>query len=482
MKVSDKPAVHLRHPLPTTLRRVLGTLAILLLLAGLAAGYRTNLSGVTLVVDGSVRQLHTHQQSVGALLLDAGLELYPEDIVVPCQDGAAPPVSEGCNAPLEPGMTVRVVRARPVLVEADGQTSLLRTHATTVDQILAEAGVTIAPTDRVTIQSSPEGSDAIPCIRVERAIPITIHEDGREVALTTTATTVGAALREAGLTLYLADRVEPGLAQPLSAGMHIWVERSRPVTIHADGRTIRTRTHRDKVRHVLADLGLVLTGQDYTTPTLDAPIEGDTTVNVIRVTERFLIQQEPIPFEVVWQADPELELDQQRLIQDGEPGVLERRFRLRYENGHEVSRTLENVYVAVPPTTKIYGYGTRIVIRQLETPQGTVEYWRTIRMLATSYSASTAGTSPSSPWYGHTRLGLPMRYGIVAVDPRFISLGSQVYVPGYGTGLAGDTGGAIQGRRIDLGYDDDNLVLWYRWVDVYLLTPVPEQINYILGY
>jgi hypothetical protein len=31
-----------------------------------------------------------------------------------------------------------------------------------------------------------------------------------------------------------------------------------------------------------------------------------------------------------------------------------------------------------------------------------------------------------------------------------------------------------------LGYDDDNLVLWYRWVDVYLLTPVPERINYIL--
>jgi 3D (Asp-Asp-Asp) domain-containing protein len=75
-----------------------------------------------------------------------------------------------------------------------------------------------------------------------------------------------------------------------------------------------------------------------------------------------------------------------------------------------------------------------------------------------------------------------MRGGIVAVDPRVINLGSSVYVPGYGVGFVGDTGGAIIGRRIDLGYDDDKLVDWYRWVDVYLLEPVPPsyQIRYLL--
>jgi 3D (Asp-Asp-Asp) domain-containing protein len=121
-------------------------------------------------------------------------------------------------------------------------------------------------------------------------------------------------------------------------------------------------------------------------------------------------------------------------------------------------------------------------MRTLATPSGTQEYWRTIRMLATSYSASTAGVSRSNPHYGRTATGLKMRDGIVAVDPRVIDLGSEVYVPGYGVGLAADTGGAIKGKRIDLGYDDDNLQLWYRWVDVYLLTPVPPagQIDYTL--
>ena len=458
--------------LPTSLRRGLTALAALVLLGGLAAGYRSSLIPVTLVVDGESRQVRTHQETVGPFLLDAGLVLYSEDLVEPDLDH-----------PLEPGMTVRVTRARPVWIQADGRTWPVRTHAAAPDQILAEAGLSLAPHDRVVVEDDPAGEGASLRIRVERAVPVTVHEDGRVLTFYTTATTVGGALREAGLTLYLADRVEPGLAQPLSAGMHIHVERSQPVTVRVDGRVIRTRTHRDQIAPVLADLGVVLTGQDYTIPPLDAPLNGETTIVVVRVSERFLIQQEPIPFDVVWQPDPELELDERRLIQDGAPGVLERRLRVRYEDGQEVSRTMENEYVAVPPTTKIIGYGTKIVVRQLETPEGTVEYWRVIRMLATSYSASTAGTPRSSPYYGRTRLGWPMRHGIVAVDPRVISLRSRVYVPGYGIGVAGDTGGAIKGRRIDLGYDDDNLVLWYRWVDVYLLTPVPPpaQINYIIG-
>ena len=69
----------------------------------------------------------------------------------------------------------------------------------------------------------------------------------------------------------------------------------------------------------------------------------------------------------------------------------------------------------------------------------------------------------------------------MAVDTNWIQLGTNVYVPGYGTALAGDTGGKIKGKRIDLGFDDDNLQLWYRWVDVYLLTPVPGDIDYSLN-
>ena len=92
-----------------------------------------------------------------------------------------------------------------------------------------------------------------------------------------------------------------------------------------------------------------------------------------------------------------------------------------------------------------------------------------------SYSAATCGKERDDPYYGKTALGWDMREGIVAVDPRVINLRSEVYVPGYGPGVAGDTGGMIKGRHIDLGYDEDNLVPLYKWVDVYVLTPVPPE-------
>jgi len=41
---------------------------------------------------------------------------------------------------------------------------------------------------------------------------------------------------------------------------------------------------------------------------------------------------------------------------------------------------------------------------------------------------------------------------VVAVDPSVIPLGSRVWVSGYGEAIAGDTGGAIKGNRIDLHF------------------------------
>jgi uncharacterized protein YabE (DUF348 family) len=460
-------------------RGFLALVVLVLVVGTLAAGYQKTLTPVTLVIDGREQRVSTHQDTVGTLLMDLGLALQPKDRVTP----------EKLDTPLEPKMVVQVQRARPVFISADGHDVVFYTHATSVEDVLYEARVSLRPYDEVEVEgelmsANPAPADPEPaCIIVHRAVPFTLHEDGQTVQFYTTAATVGEALRRAGLTLYLADGVEPGLGERMSAGLSVTIDRSVPVAVQVDGRTLRTRTHRERVDEVLADLHVVLTGQDYTVPAIDASIAGGATIRVVRVSERFLIEQEPIPFETVWQPDPDLEIDNQRLLQEGARGILERRIRLRFEDGNESSRTVENEYVAVPPTTKIMGYGTNIVVRTLDTPSGPVEYWRVINMHATSYSASTAGTSPSSPWYGRTATGMQMRHGIVAVDPRVISLHSEVYVAGYGVGYAGDTGGAIKGRRIDLGYDDDDLVLWYRWVDVYVLTPVPspDRINYILG-
>ena len=53
---------------------------------------------------------------------------------------------------------------------------------------------------------------------------------------------------------------------------------------------------------------------------------------------------------------------------------------------------------------------------------------------------------------GRTALGVPVRKGVVAVDPSLIPLGTKLHVPGYGPGLAADVGTAIKGKIIDLWF------------------------------
>ena len=53
---------------------------------------------------------------------------------------------------------------------------------------------------------------------------------------------------------------------------------------------------------------------------------------------------------------------------------------------------------------------------------------------------------------GRTASGLPTGWGIVAVDPSVIPLGTRMTIPGYGEGVAADTGGAVRGATIDLWF------------------------------
>jgi len=469
-------------------------LAIPIILAAfslLTVGYLNTFTPATIVDGDQVINLRTHQATVEGALREAGVELLPEDVVLPAR-----------NAPLRRNETIVVRRARLVQLSVDDEAPRwIRTQRTRGSDVLADLGYAVSVNDMIlvnggfddTLPTTPrprpaQGAAAaiqanLPDahIKLRRAVPLTIQEVGGQlIAIKTSATTVGEALLQAGFMVYLADKVTPGIETPVQPNMQVTIKRARPLTIWVDGRQVRTRTLRDTVADVLAEMNIVLLEQDYTQPALNEPIAAHAEIRVVRVKRDIQIEQEYLPFGTLWEPDAELELDTQILAQDGARGVREKRSLVTFEDGLEVKRELVADLVVRPPQPRIYKYGTRVVVRTLDTPQGPVQYWRKVRMLATSYSASTAGVPRDKPWYGRTRCGQNMRFGIVAVDPRVVSLGTNVYVPGYGIGNACDTGGAIIGKRIDLGYDDDNLKLWYRWVDVYLLTPVPNQIRYRL--
>jgi uncharacterized protein YabE (DUF348 family) len=490
----SEAAVERRHPSASLLSRAgLASIALLFVVGnGMILGYISTQTQVQLVINDRPFTVRTHQPTVAALLEELHLPLTPEDIVVTPLDTA-----------LTQGGQVVIRKAQPVTLRADALELHLRTHAHTVADFLREAGVTFDPHDRVTVAgeevdpdsaltaSAPyAASDGNPStlwdqpplqMEVVRAVPITVHDGTVPINILSTAPTVGQALFDEGMLVYLGDEVTPTLGTRTSAGIQVYIRRSKPLVILADDRRIKTRTQGDTVAEALAQESIQLTGKDHTIPDQGTEVHDNMTVQVIRVQEQVVLEEEPIPFETVWQADAELELDSQRLDQAGAAGAKRRLVRIVYENGVETERVTEEEWVETPPTTEIISYGTKIVIRQLQTKDGLVSYWRHFRAYATAYTASTAGTPRDAPWYGRTYMGLPARKGVIAVDPDVIPYGTWMYVPGYGKGLAADRG--VHGKHIDLCYDDDKWPPpWHWFVDVYLLTPVPsaDRIHWIL--
>jgi uncharacterized protein YabE (DUF348 family) len=444
---------------------------------------------VTVMVDGAQETVRTHRHTVTGLLLDLGLTVQANDRVAPASK-------------LIHNMEVRVERARPVRIVADGRDIRIGSWGDTPQAVLADAGLLVDKYDRVLLDGKPIGlTDPLPQssvaviaptydrghawdsvqisplqLRVERAIPITVDDGGLPFTVRTTAQTVGEALRQAEITIYLGDRVQPDLGDEVSTGLRVTIQRSQAINLRVDGQEIKTRTQARTVADALATMKIGVAGLDRVSPPLEAELYEGIRIEIIRVREEVKVAEEITPFETIFEADPTLPLDTQQAATPGAEGITRGRYRVWYEDGQEVKRVLEDRWIAQEPAERVIAYGQKIEPKVFTSPSGDqFTYWRKIRMAATSYSASTAGVSSDKPYYGHTFTGDRMRRGIVAVDPRIIPLRSKVYIPEYGYGDALDMGSAILARRIDLGYDDHNLVYWNKWVDVYLLWPPPPE-------
>lgn len=427
---------------------------------------------ITLVIDGAALPFNTYAQTVGDALREANLDPAIGDQVDPAPETL-----------IQANLIIRVDRARSVTLVVDGDARLLWTSLTSPADILALAEVTLTQGDRVIIdgtQIEPQDVAAYPVpasqISVRRVVPITVTVDEESPRmLETTRDTVGEALYDAGITVYVADTLSVDLNAPVYPGMAITIRRARPVTVLADGQTVRARAQGETVADALAEAGIALVGLDYTIPPVSARLIPGMSIRVIRVREELEATTVTIPYETVYQADAALELDQVRVLQNGAEGVETTRIRVRYENDIAISREIESVEITSAVQNHVIGYGTNVVIRSIDTPTGAVQYYRVLRMYATSYHPAALGGDST------TATGARLQHGVIGANPNLLPYHTQIFVPGYGVGSIEDTGGARSSIYwIDLGYSDVDWVSWSRYVDVYLLTPVPADLDYML--
>jgi len=467
---------------------LLAGLALLLLIVWLLAA-----RSVTVTVDGVAETVRTRRATVGALLGDLGYAAGPLDRI-------APPPETPLADLARSGGRLTIERARPVHILADGRDITAWTWGPTVSEALTDAGILFGIYDRVQL----DGVDAtletpLPApvtqtdagaiyayawqalsttpvqIRLRRALPITVDEGGAPYVVQTTAQTVGEALREADVILYLGDRVEPSLGTGVVAGLRVHILRSTPVTVQVGNQRLKTRTPAGTVGDALSALDIVAAGLDRVEPSLETPLYPNIEIRITRIREDVEVEETIEPFETIYQGDPSRPIDTQFVVAPGAEGIERQRYRVRYENGQQVSRVLEDSWIAQSPSPRIITYGQQITPQTAVVDGQEITYWRKVKMLATSYSAESAGGN-------RTFTGDTLRPGIVAIDPKIVPLRSRVFVPGYGFGDALDTGGGIRSRRIDLSYDDASFVSVLRWTDVYLLWPPPpaDKITWVV--
>jgi 3D (Asp-Asp-Asp) domain-containing protein len=307
-------------------------------------------------------------------------------------------------------------QTKTITLVRNGQAEPVRTRAATVNQFFAEQNIERAPEDALDVDPSSELVDG-ETIAYRAAVPVTVVIDGVSHTLRTSADTVGEALGQERVAFDAHDRLTPAAPDSISPGDTIrlehvssWVERV--------SKTVPAPTeHMISFRLAVGHVKVMQKG---------APGEREISYRVTRQSNR-----SQAPRRVVLAA---------RILRQPHPRMI---------------------------ATGIGDYSALAAFAERGF-NGTIRLAKAaISMVATAYTANCSGCS------GTTATGQRAGHGIVAVDPQVIPLGSHLYIPGYGHAIAGDTGGAIHGNRVDLGFNSnaDAMQFGRRSVTVYVLHP-----------
>lgn len=284
--------------------------------------------------------------------------------------------------------------------------------------------------------------------------------DGDDVIVHTSyATDPAEALTEAGIDV---DQDEYSATQNEEGGYDITVQRNDAVTVTCGGQTQQVRIEDATVADLLERIG-VPTGEGYeiSVDLAAQPVDG-----MQIIVDHHVINQETytldIPFEITTVPDPAMPLGHERIITEGIVGQELCTADVEYLNAQEISRIVTSKETVRETQPQVVAVGTGEAVGQKNTwpligddvivlPSGEVlTYYKTDTFQATAYTQYDDGCNNT------TATMTPVRWGVVAVDPRVVPYGTRMFIINsdgtfvYGVGTAEDCGGGIKGKRLDL--------------------------------
>ena len=237
---------------------------------------------------------------------------------------------------------------------------------------------------------------------------------------------------------------------------------TKTVIINLDGVPRMVNTEVTTVGDLMNTLGDVISA-DYVLQgdiTKNTELTKNMVIDLTSITEKKSTKTETIAFDTEIRENPNLEEGKENVLQEGENGELSIITKENYSGAELISSEVVEELVTKEAKNKIIERGTKkeeipipVVELKKEKQPATVTA-STVTNNNTSLNVVATGYTPGDPGCtGITYTGTKASRGTIAVDPKVIPFGTKLYIPGYGYGVAADTGGAIKGNKIDLCYE-----------------------------
>lgn len=328
----------------------------------------------------------------------------------------------------------------------------VQTHASTVAEFMMEQNWEVREYDKIEpgLEEKITGNMSISWIPAQE-VNVTI--EGKKQVVWTTANTVKELIDELEIAYSEHDKIEPALSAEISENLDIIYESAFQVDLTSDGEQREIWTTSTTVADFLEKENVSLGELDRVEPALDEQVNEETDIRVIRVEKVTDVVEETVAFGTVTRKDNNLDNGKEKVVQAGKQGRVNKHYEVVLEDGKEVSRELIETETVQESKDKIVAVGTRPTAPSVSrgsspTQSQGAKKGRTLTVTATAYTAVCSGCT------GITATGINLNNNrnakVIAVDPNVIPLGSRVHVEGYGTAIAGDTGGAINGNKIDV--------------------------------